>query len=66
MNKRLFFGIFLIIAAIFYLLILGESFGQLLILIIGIYFFLIGASKKYRESKKLKSKDTDTDAVKYD
>jgi len=66
MNKRLNFGIFLIIVAIFYLLKIGASFGQLVILIIGIYFCFVGVSIKYKKTKALKSKDNETDLMKHD
>ncbi len=59
MNKRLIFGIFLVIVGIIYLFTIGESFSQLLILSIGIYFCFIGASKTISSSKKKISEEED-------
>ena len=66
MNKRLIFGIFLIIVGLIWLLNIGESFGQLLILSIGIYFCLIGASQKIRSSKKKIPEEEDNLPIKDD
>ncbi|MDP7194210.1 MAG: hypothetical protein QF496_01355 [Dehalococcoidia bacterium] len=66
MNKRLILGIFLIIVGVIYLLILGDSFGQLLILSIGIYFCLIGLTIKLKESKNKKSEDQDNQIIEND
>jgi|TARA_B100002003_G_C13863088_1_gene422390 hypothetical protein len=66
MNKRLILGIFLILVGIIYLLILGDSFGQLLILSIGIYFCLIGLSMKLKESKNEKAEDQDNQIIRND
>ena len=66
MYKRLILGIFLILVGIIYLWILGDSFGQLLILSIGIYFCLIGLSMKLKESKNKKVEDQDNRIIEND
>ena len=66
MNKRLILGIFLIIVGVIYLFILGDSFAQLLILSIGIYFCLIGLTIKLKESKNKKSEDQDNQIIEND
>ena len=66
MNKRLILGIFLILVGLIYLLMLGDSFGQLLILSIGIYFCLIGLSIKLKESKNKKAEDQDNQIIEDD